>query len=71
MIKRTKKTKDGLTPAERQCLETITEGQSAVLQGQGVLCAGEWLKHSSSTVLKLVGKGRLRFSETNRVVPVQ
>ncbi|HET6610151.1 MAG TPA: hypothetical protein VFG62_26035 [Rhodopila sp.] len=70
IIKRAKRPKDGLTDAERNLLKAVTEGGSAVIQKQRLLCAGEFLPFMPSTALALVGKGRLRFSEPKRLEPV-
>jgi len=71
MIKRTRKPKDGLTDAERKLLKAISDGGSAVIQKSHLLCAGEFLPFELGTALKLVGKGKLRFSECHRLEPVQ
>jgi hypothetical protein len=67
VTRRTLKPKDGLTEAERNLLKAIVEGQSAVIQKQRLLCAGEFLPFALGTALSLVGKGKLRFSDANRL----
>jgi hypothetical protein len=69
MTRRSLRSKDGLTDAERNLLKAIVEGGSAVIQKQRLLCAGEFVPFALGTALSLVGKGKLRFSDANRLEP--
>lgn len=57
-----------LTQSHRDCLATIHEAGSAVLQNHGrILAAGEFIPFAPETILRMIGLHLIEFTEPLRM----
>ncbi len=59
-----------LTPAMKSALRALYQARTAVITGQRILGAGEFLPFDGKTFLKLVGLGLVAM-DGNRLVPTK